>query len=159
MNHSSSALLFPFLLPNGDHRETSLVFSHLHLLLMPSPPSILASLNSDVLLIIRSFLLVDAPPTPHLPSVLRTCSTLHELGLPFLYTVVDLTGYRTSDHVITHWKTLFGEGAVLAKGGRNGGELGSIVRVLRLGGQRRQDVERDRVQFTSRGELGISPHL
>jgi len=113
-------LLLPFSSADVHHR-----FSHSSSRLPPSmatSPSILTSLNSDVLRVVLSVLLVDAPPTPHLSAVLRTCSTLHELGLPFLYTVVDLTGYKISEQVVAHWKSLFGQAGVLAKGGRTGGK-------------------------------------
>ncbi|KAL7410646.1 hypothetical protein BDY24DRAFT_170905 [Mrakia frigida] len=99
---------------------------------MPSPPPILLSLNYDVLREILQILLLDTPRALNRTSILRTCSTLHLLGLPHLYRIVDLTGYPTRDTVMTHWKTLFGEGGVLTVEGRNG-EVGSFVSELRLG--------------------------
>ena len=101
-------------------------------------PKALLSLNQDVLLEILSYLLLDTPKELNRTSVLRTCSSLHLLGLPHLYRVVDLIGYETKVQVAKHWRSFFGEGGVLTAEGRNP-EAGRAVRELRLAGETSPD--------------------
>lgn len=100
---------------------------------MPFPP--LLSLHSDVLLIILSHLLIDAPRSPTTAAILRTCSALHSLGHPFLYEIIDLTGIKEGKYVVEAWEGLFGEEkGLLTENGRLGAGFGRRVRELRLGG-------------------------
>ncbi|KAL7409898.1 hypothetical protein BDY24DRAFT_401403 [Mrakia frigida] len=101
---------------------------------MQPPPTLLA-LPEDVLLEILGHFLLDTPPAPLRASLLCTCSTLNELALPLLYRVVDLTGFKDELTVVKHWKLLFGEEGLFAKGGRRE-KLGEFVRELKLGGAR-----------------------
>jgi len=80
-----------------------------------TPPRLLTSLPSDVLLEMLSHL-VDTPLERNRASILRTCSLLYELGLPLLYRVVELRGFPTMSLVLEHWKRLFGEGGLLIEG-------------------------------------------
>jgi hypothetical protein len=50
----------------------------------------LTTLPDVVLREILAYLLVDTPREPNRAAILETCSTLHELGLPLLYRVVDI---------------------------------------------------------------------
>ena len=101
-------------------------------------PRTLLSLNQDVLSEILSYLLLDTPRELNRTSILRTCSSLHLLGLPLLYRVVDLLGYGTRLQLEKHWRSLFGEGGVLTVEGRNP-EAGRGVRELRIGGETSTD--------------------
>lgn len=94
-------------------------------------PSVLLSLNEDICPEILCYLLLETPREPNRISILRTCRSLLQLGLPHLYRIVDLTGYRTRNVVLRHWKTLFGEGGVLTSSNRE--KVGSLVRKLKLG--------------------------
>ena len=97
----------------------------------PSRPLPLCSLPGDVLLEILSHLLVDTPRILHRAAILRTCKLLHELGLPLLYQVVDMTGFQTRDKSLRDWDNLFGPSGALTKGRPSG----AAVRELRLGGR------------------------
>jgi hypothetical protein len=96
----------------------------------------LATLPEVALREILAHLLVDTPRTPTRAAILRTCSTLHQLGMPLLYRVVDLVGYPRStftedQHKLT-WDSLFGTWGLLTEHGRIK-NLGRSVRVLRVG--------------------------
>ena len=97
---------------------------------MPAPRSLL-SLNEDILREILAHLLLDTPPPPNRASILRTCSLLHELELPFLYRVVDLQEFSSRALLVEQWKQLFGEGGIFTKGGEKG--LGGLARELKVG--------------------------
>lgn len=95
----------------------------------------LTSLPEDILLEVLNLLLVDTPRSPTRAAILRTCSLLHELGLPLLHRVVDLQSYATAFDTVAHWTTLFGAKGSLTTEGRVA-DLGASVVELRLDSRR-----------------------
>lgn len=99
---------------------------------MSSPPDLLY-LPEDVLREILAHLLVDTPRAPERTAVIQMCQLLHDLGIPLLYRVVDLTGSRLRlSGVMRTLRVVFGSGGLLARSRREG----SFVREIRLGSVR-----------------------
>lgn len=101
---------------------------------MSSPSRSLASLPELVLREVLAYLLVDTPRAHHRTAVLSTCSTLHDLGLPYLYRIVDIIS-TLSSRLASHLTALFGpDGGLLTTSGRHQG-LGRSVVELRVGAE------------------------
>lgn len=100
---------------------------------MISIPRSLLALPADVLLEILAHLLVDSPRSPNRAAVVRSCSTLHELGLPLLHRVVDLTDIESASDTFAAYEGLFGVHGSLTSQGRTA-DLASSVVQLRIGG-------------------------
>ena len=96
-------------------------------------PRSLASLPDIVLLEVLSYLLENTPRVPHRAALLTTCSTLHVLGLPILYRVVNITtldGPRLRKYLDVLFSAKDG---LLTRRGRYKG-LGRHVVEVRVGG-------------------------
>ena len=100
-----------------------------------SPTRSLASLPDVVLRNILSYLLVDTPRESNRTAVLVTCSTLYELGVRYLYTVVDIvaTPVGSFERLTRHLTALFGEDIGLLTSDGRFPELGRTVVQLRVG--------------------------
>ena len=95
---------------------------------------IVSRFPAEILTEILSYILVDTPKAAHKAAVLRTCTTLLNVGRPLLYRVVDLQDLPDFGAILSAWTTLFGPGGLLAGGRNDIHNLHERVQLLRVGG-------------------------